>query len=102
MKLTESRRNLMLVRKKIKGRRLFPDVSNCPYDCMVSQPGRPQSEWIKEFVVDQTTRHSFGKGPETACYGFRGRIQVLLGLKLIRFWVTCLKKRVQNYAYKIT
>jgi len=58
-------------------------------------------ERIKWFVVDLTTRNSFGKGSEIACYGFRGRIQVLWGLKLIRFWETCLRKRVKIYAYKI-
>ena len=45
MKVIRTKRNLMLLWKKIKGRRLLlPDVSNYPYDCMLSQLGRPQSE----------------------------------------------------------
>jgi len=44
MEVIGTRRNLMLIRKKIKGSRLLPDVFNYPYDCIVSQPGRPQSE----------------------------------------------------------
>jgi hypothetical protein len=57
----------MLLQKKIKGRKLLlPDVSNGPYNCIVSQPGRPQSEQIKGFVVDH--RHETLSEKDRNCF----------------------------------